>query len=787
MWCHLLTLFDRRYLLRFAAIILLCVAFTTTLFFASISHAAPGANQTIGFQGRLLDSEGDIVPDGYYNVQFKIYEGGSGLAAGNPDGDLKWTETYVNDNNATGAVQVTNGFLSVNLGSENPFGSSVDWDANTLWLSMNVAGKAVGCTTFGSGACADDGEMLPMKRLTASPYALNAGAVNGKTAAQLLQLAQGVQTDASANTSSIFINKTNTGNLIQLQNTATDIFTVTNSGNVTLGSNDNKSISIDTSGSDADGRQLSLTAGAGGGGSGSNGGDLTLQGGAAGGTNGNGGNIVINAGSKTGTGTDGVIAIGTANTGSVTIGAGDVGAIGSTTVQSDNSVVIKTDGVTRATFSDANTVYFGNGVTAAAPNDYTIQGTNSSTAAVAGGSLTVQGGSATVGDGNGGNIILSGGAGSGAGANGLVVLNTPTFSTVVDDANCYDGGANVNRSCTLAASTVNNSAAVIVGFSATGRTATVPAPTITTAGRILYVTASNDSEPFSLEINSDDDGTIAMRKNTTVTLLWNGSNWTSAGASASSSSSLPITSATIEGVQNVQVGDGVASGSPTLLTVDKAATAPTITDEALLGSMYYDTTKGELQCYEAEGWGSCSSSPDTFVSLSPEYSNAVINGTAEGEMTSDFCSSTLVINFRSHGGEGVCAMDETFNYYKWTSNELEEQTKSIFVTYKLPSNFKEFVAGSTSLYGLTDSSDANVKLQVYKKNSTTSALVTCAPETSIATGDLSEWHKETLTGISDPSDCEFSAGDSIIFKVNLSAAGGASAYASTLDFAYSIR
>ena len=156
-------------------------------------------------------------------------------------------------------------------------------------------------------------------------------------------------------------------------------------------------------------------------------------------------------------------------------------------------------------------------------------------------------------------------------------------------------------------------------------------------------------------------------------------------------------------------------------------------------------------------------------------------------MTSDFCSSTLAINFRAHGGEGVCAADETFNYYKWTSGEADEQTKGIFVTYKLPSNFKEFVAGSTSLYGLTDSDDSTVKLQVYKKNSSSSALVTCGTNTQIAIGDLSEWHKETLTGTSDPSDCEFSAGDSIIFKVNLSAASNASAYASTLDFAYSIR
>src|SRR5690606_18880083 len=112
----------------------------TMLIFANSSYAARGINQTINFQGRLLTASGAVVPDGNYNIQFKIYKGGSGSSAGNPDGTLAWTESYINDGGNDG-VEVRNGFLSVNLGSLNPFGSSVDWNDDTLWLSMNVAGS----------------------------------------------------------------------------------------------------------------------------------------------------------------------------------------------------------------------------------------------------------------------------------------------------------------------------------------------------------------------------------------------------------------------------------------------------------------------------------------------------------------------------------------------------------------------------------------------------------------------------------------------------------------------
>lgn len=805
MWCHLPTSFKRRHVLQLVALVTMIVVFITMTIFARVAFASPSTNKTINFQARLLSASGAVVPDGHYNIQFKIYQGGSGAAVGNPDGSLKWTETYVNGGDPTGGVQVKNGYLSVNLGSVNPFGSSVDWNQDTLWLSMNVAGKDAACTTFGSDPCAADGEMLPMKRITATPFSLNSGAVGGKTADDLVQLSQGVQIDTT-DTSSIFINKTGSGNLIQLQNTATDVFTVGNSGDLTFGNNADKTISVDGATPDTAGKSLSVIAGAGGSGLGSSGGDMIIQAGTAGGTNGDGGDVVIDAGDSTGTGSDGAIAIGSNNASSitigststatdqditigaantaggssdVTIGSGGSADSGTTTIQSKDTVTIKTDGTTRMTFTNDGTARFGNGESSGAPSDATIQGTDSTADGVDGGSLMIRGGDVTVGNADGGDIVISGGSGSGTGVNGSVIINTPTFSTATSDPNCYTDGAVVASSCTIASSSVNNSAAVIVGFSAAGQTASLPDPATTTAGRVLYVMAAGTSQDFTLSINGGGvDNEIPMQPNTTAIMMWNGSAWTSTNVSDTSA---------LEYADNgtrIQVGDGLANGEPTLITVDRAASAPTGSGDALLGSMYYDTTLGKLQCYEADGWGGCSDSPDTFVTISPEYTNAVMNGADIGTITSDFCSDTLNINDGSSGQPTICGANETYNFYNWTTAEASAQTRSIFVTYQLPTNFKQFVPGSTSLMGRTDNTSANVSYQLYR-DAGSAGLVACGSTVSVSSGAQSSWQEAVATGAADPASCGFQAGDSLFIRINLTAANNTNAYVSNLNFTYS--
>ncbi|TAH32970.1 hypothetical protein EYC58_02335 [Candidatus Saccharibacteria bacterium] len=254
-WYHQSTIFKRCRALRTAGLVAICVAFITTLLFAHVSGAATGVNQTVSFQGRLQSSAGAVVPDGYYNIQFKIYQDGAGSSAGNSGGTLKWTESYIN-NGGTSGVQVKNGYFSVSLGSRTAFGNNVDWNQDTLWLSMNVAGTASACTTFGSSPCSADGEMLPMKRLTTAPYAMqaqNATTINGLASTDLIHN----QNTAQQTASNFWISGTGRADTA-LQAPAVD---TASAGTLTIGSTNATSISLAQNVTVAAGKSLQLVGG----------------------------------------------------------------------------------------------------------------------------------------------------------------------------------------------------------------------------------------------------------------------------------------------------------------------------------------------------------------------------------------------------------------------------------------------------------------------------------------------------------------------------------------------
>lgn len=795
-----------RFAMRLVMASLLLLTFSLVMSIPRTASAAEGINRTLNFQGRLLRATGGVVPDGRYNVQFKIYEGGTGTAASNPDGTLKWTETYVN-NNANSGIEVSNGLISINLGAKTPFGTSVNWNQDTLFLSINVAGSAATCTSFGTGACLADGEMVPMKRLTSTPYALNAAAVNGKTAGDFVQLGQGVQNDFTVGMSSIFINKVTSGNLIQLQNGGSDVFTVNQGGDLVFGNSSDHNVNVGDSSAGNAGKSMTVRGGNGGSGSGTSGGSLILKGGTGGGTNGNGGNVILDAGTKTGTGTDGYIAIGTnsasniligtnyqpitqnilignnntaGGTSNIFIGAGSSAAGGITSIQSKDNTEITTNGTTRAVFDTNGNLTLGNGTASATPSNFKIQGTASTVSGTRGGNLTVQGGNATSGNTSGGNLTLSGGSGVGTGTSGLVLINTPTFSTAATDTSCYTSGGLVATSCTITSSSINNSSAVIAGFSATGQTASVPDPTLTTAGRIYYVMGAATSQPFSLSVNGGGTGnTVTMTAGSAVTLMWNGTDWIVTGTSSATAA---LNAKSIDGT-NFQIGDGTANSTTNLLTLDKATTAPST---ALLGSMYYDTTAGKVQCYEATGWGACGNKPDTFVALAPQYAGGVVNtATGTGNMTTNFCSDTLNVNDGSSSQPTVCSTNETANYYQWTATTTAVQTRSIYVTYKLPSNFKKFVANSTTLRAKTvGSANASVAWQLYRSNA--SGTTPCSAQMTASTGVQTTWQTSTATSTNDPTNCTYAAGENIVVRIamNSSSTSAATAYVSDLNFAF---
>jgi hypothetical protein len=161
---------------------LLCTLFIAVLFFyfhAAPVHATGGLNE-LNYQGRLLNAQGAIVPDGLYNMEFKIYSGGTGCVSGGSSpcgGTLLWTEDWTT---STAQVTVKNGYFSVSLGANNPFGTSINWNTSTLWLSVNIGGT--GSTPSW------DGEMTPFQLLTSSPYAMNSGELGGLASSSFGQL-----------------------------------------------------------------------------------------------------------------------------------------------------------------------------------------------------------------------------------------------------------------------------------------------------------------------------------------------------------------------------------------------------------------------------------------------------------------------------------------------------------------------------------------------------------------------------------------------------------------------
>ena len=115
------------------ALLLVCVGWAGT--------ALAQAPSTMSYQGVLTDAGGNIVPDGAYNLTFRIYDVPGGGAA-------LWTENWP-------GVSVTKGGFSLLLGSSVPLALPFD---RQYWLGIAVGGGA---------------ELTPRVQLASSPYGLS--------------------------------------------------------------------------------------------------------------------------------------------------------------------------------------------------------------------------------------------------------------------------------------------------------------------------------------------------------------------------------------------------------------------------------------------------------------------------------------------------------------------------------------------------------------------------------------------------------------------------------------
>ena len=129
--------------MRTVLIMLLVACFT-------VAGAAWGqVPKLVSYQGVLTDGGGGAVPNGTYDITFSMYDVETG-------GSALWTETQ--------SLSVVGGIFNANLGSQTSL-NPLPFDV-VYWLGVSVDGGS---------------ELVPRRILTATPYALNADAVNGQS------------------------------------------------------------------------------------------------------------------------------------------------------------------------------------------------------------------------------------------------------------------------------------------------------------------------------------------------------------------------------------------------------------------------------------------------------------------------------------------------------------------------------------------------------------------------------------------------------------------------------
>ena len=138
------------------------------------SHKADALSNanTLNFQARLLTSSGAIVPDGTYNIDFRLYSSASGAPVNvntstmaSCSGSCEWEETYAyagfsgDPGTYSGSVgpqlTVKDGYVSVYLGTYAAFPSTINWSI-PQYLTMDIDENG----TTSSGSITWDGEMV---------------------------------------------------------------------------------------------------------------------------------------------------------------------------------------------------------------------------------------------------------------------------------------------------------------------------------------------------------------------------------------------------------------------------------------------------------------------------------------------------------------------------------------------------------------------------------------------------------------------------------------------------
>jgi hypothetical protein len=199
----------------------------------------------INYQGRLTDNQGQALPDGNYNMRFRIYDAET-------SGTQLWSTTrcYSPDNGTTcdgtgtdQRVSVQNGTFSLKLGKVNSLPNDI-FTNPTRYLEVELPTPSTNTNTANPDW--SEGPFTPRQQLNASPYAFNAEEIDGYDSDNIAILDENNTFTGNQN---IFTNNTDSTTSLQVNTAAGSTIFNADTSNQRIGiNNTSPTTALDVSG-----------------------------------------------------------------------------------------------------------------------------------------------------------------------------------------------------------------------------------------------------------------------------------------------------------------------------------------------------------------------------------------------------------------------------------------------------------------------------------------------------------------------------------------------------------
>jgi hypothetical protein len=227
---------------------------------------------------------------------------------------------------------------------------------------------------------------------------------------------------------------------------------------------------------------------------------------------------------------------------------------------------------------------------------------------------------------------------------------------------------------------------------------------------------------------------------------------------------------------------GVTSGGVTVTAGALAVNSDSVTsdgsltidanDSVVLGgsgnTFTFDESSGPVYAGTAR--------PARQVSLTPEYSGAVLTGSGSGSMTSDFCEQGVSAAI-TDTNTTYCESGQIHNYYNWTALS-GSQTYSVYVRWRIPDNFSAWNTDPVQIYGrVSDSTDGAVTATIFD----TASSVENSGGTAID-GTSNTWTQTTVEALA--LEGTYTPGGYMTIKIDLQVTGTDTAQVGEINLHY---